>query len=72
MTLKDEKPLHKSKTVHGNIISILGTALSLGLIVGTGGIAAPVLATAAGISGISIIGNIMSIFGRVSAEQKIR
>jgi hypothetical protein len=69
--LKGSKSLLSSKTVHGNILSILATVGSLAAIA-SGGVAAPVLYTAVAAAGGSIWGNIMSILGRKSASERIK
>lgn len=68
--LTGSKSLLKSKTVHGNLLSIVATVASAAAMLKAGvppEIAWSVVTTA----GAAIWGNILSILGRKSAELKI-
>lgn len=69
--LEGAKSLLSSKTVHGNIVSIVATVASAVAMLKSGvppEIAWSVVTTA----GASIWGNILSILGRKSASEKIK
>jgi hypothetical protein len=65
------KPALKSKTIWGNIISILATVAGVGVMTQTGipvEVLTGLLTAAAG----SIGGNVLSVFGRYAATKEIR
>jgi hypothetical protein len=69
-TLEGSKKLFSSKTVHGNLLSILATIGSVAAVV-SGGAPLEILVPAVTAAVGSIWGNLMSIFGRAAATQKI-
>ena len=65
------KSIIKSQTVQGNILAILATVGSLAAM-WSGGVPPELLVSATVAAVGSVWGNVMSIFGRVSATQKIK
>lgn len=61
----------KSKTIQGNVLSILATIGTVALLVGNG-VPSEILLPALASAGGSVWGNVLSIFGRLSSTKKIK